>query len=363
MKFVHIADVHLGMGFKHASFGSQKGIERRREIKGTLLKVVDYCEVNGVDVLLIAGDLFEDDYVAISDLKDLNHSFSQLSHTHVIIGAGNHDPIINGQGYYKEVTWQSCVHILDTSFESVYLEGINTEIWGQSWHQKSLAPFDHGQIHELDSDRINLLMLHGDVYQKNDYHYIDLNSIDAKGFDYVALGHIHKQDFIRSSMAYPGSLEPQDFSETGRHGFIEGQIRDKVLDLKFVDFAQRAFVTRHVTIDGTMAFEGIYDHMLDGLLDVDPNDFVRLVLEGNLDPEVDLDTKALEDRLNQVYYYGEVVNKTHLDLDIDKLADDYEGTFIGRYIESLRAKDLDDPVVNEALEKGLRLLLEKQVKL
>lgn len=363
MKFVHIADIHLGMSFQNAGFGGGIGQERRQEIKATLMKVVEYCQKYQIDLLLIAGDLFEDDYVRLSELKDINHSFSKLSHTQVLISGGNHDPIMDGNSPYLSIDWHPNVHVFDTRLESIYLDGINTEVWGFSWPEKVRSPFVMDPLIQLDATRSNLLMLHGDVYQNNDYQYIDVKLIEGRGFDYVALGHIHKPDFVTPTMAYPGSLEPQDFSESGAHGFIEGTIDREGFEAHFRPFAKRSFHAVKVTVRGTMSFEGIYDLVIETLSDYPSEDFLRIVIEGDIDSDVDLDTELIKERLENEFYYCEVKDKTQLDIDVKRLSKEYKDTLIGMYIETMMAKDLEDPVVSDALAKGLRLLLDAQVKL
>ena len=56
MKFIHIADVHWGaQPEKDRSFGRI----RENEIKHTFQKVIDYANKQQTDVLLIAGDFFD----------------------------------------------------------------------------------------------------------------------------------------------------------------------------------------------------------------------------------------------------------------------------------------------------------------
>lgn len=363
MRFIHIADIHVGMGFSTASFAAKKGAERRREIKETLMRVVDQCEQAQIDLLMIAGDMFEDEYVTLSELKDINHSFSKLNHTKVLISSGNHDPLVDERSPLNLIQWCPAVYIFDTSMSSYHIEELNTEVYSFSWRQKHMSKFSGEGIASLDSTRNNMLMLHGDVYTDNDYHYIDKKLLPKYGFDYVALGHIHKPDFIEPWLAYPGSLEPLDFSETGEHGYILGEIEDGKLSAELVPFSKRQFHKIEVVIDGTMTFEAIYDEIKKAMASNKQDDFYRIYLMGDVDPMVEVDTTLLVERLSETYYYVEIKERLQLDLDVDQLIADYEGTLIGAYIEAMMEKDQEDPVVQEALKKGLRLLLEEQIRL
>lgn len=363
MRFVHIADIHVGMGFSTASFGVEKGKERRREIKETLLGVVAYCQRSKVDLLLIAGDLFEEAYVSISELKDINGAFSQLTQTQVLMSAGNHDPIADKNSLYKMIKWCQQVYIFDTKMERLTIEALKTEVWSFSWDKKHLPPLTMTKPLPYREGWTKLMMLHGDVYQVNDYHYIDKKMLKSIGVDYVALGHIHKMDFVEPWLAYPGSLEPLDFSEVGPHGFIEGEICGGQLTTSFKVFAKRAFHKLEVQVSGDMTFEAIVQTIGDVIKKHPVNDFFRISLVGDIDSQVVLDLEAIKDRYKESYYYIELKDCTQVDIDIEALEKGYQGTLVGAYISALKSKDLKDPVVADALKKGLRLLLNEQVRL
>ena len=62
------------------------------------------------------------------------------------------------------------------------------------------------------------------------------------GFDYVALGHIHKPEMDeKNRMAYCGSLEPIDMNDMGERGYIYGEVTKNSLELEFVPFAKRIY--------------------------------------------------------------------------------------------------------------------------
>lgn len=359
--FVHIADIHVGMGFKTASFSRELGNERRREIKETLFRVIRYCEDNEIDLLLIAGDLFEDDYVSISDLKDMNHRFSRLQKTKVLISAGNHDPVIDQNSCYNLIQWCKNVYLFDTQMSVLFFEDIKTEVHSFSWHKKHLPAFNKQSLPELVEGRKRILMLHGDAYNRGDYLYVDPADLEGMGYDYVALGHIHKTDYIQPWMAYPGSLEPLDFSEEGAHGFIKGKISSQGLETEFVAFAKRSFHVITLEINGHMTYEEIKDLVEDSVRSGNPEDLYRIILTGLMDSQVTLDLCALKSHISEFVHYIEVKDKTQADLDIEQLKQAYKDTLIGAYINYMDKLEEDPSIKEEALYEGLKILLREQV--
>ena len=74
MKFIHIADVHLGAEPEGLKEGSK---HRGKEIWESLEQIVDICEKEKTDLLLIAGDLFHRQPLQ-RELKEVNFLFSKL---------------------------------------------------------------------------------------------------------------------------------------------------------------------------------------------------------------------------------------------------------------------------------------------
>ena len=57
------------------------------------------------------------------------------------------------------------------------------------------------------------------------------------GFDYIALGHIHKLDYNSEEnqrIVYPGSTISLGFDELGQHGMIVGNIEKEKVELEFI---------------------------------------------------------------------------------------------------------------------------------
>ena len=84
MRFIHIADVHLGA---EPDAGKAYSKRRTEEIWDSFVQIVSLCgrETNGL--LLIAGDLFHRQPL-LRELKEVNELFAKLTHTEVVLIAG-----------------------------------------------------------------------------------------------------------------------------------------------------------------------------------------------------------------------------------------------------------------------------------
>ena len=208
MKFIHIADVHLGM---QPDKGMPWSEGRKKEIKDSFFSLLERCNQENVDFLLIAGDLFHNQPL-IRELKEINYGFSKLIKTKVILIAGNHD-YISERSRYINFPWCEQVYMLDSEeIQSIYFPENHTRIYGFSYHTRDISEARYDYLYPKDRDCINILLAHGGD-EKN--IPIDFNKLKASGYDYIALGHIHKHEFITDRIAYAGSLEPLDVNETG----------------------------------------------------------------------------------------------------------------------------------------------------
>ena len=65
------------------------------------------------------------------------------------------------------------------------------------------------------------------------------------GFDYIALGHIHKLDYNSEEnqrIVYPGSTISLGFDELGQHGMIVGNIEKEKVELEFIPIDNKELI-------------------------------------------------------------------------------------------------------------------------
>lgn len=352
MKFIHIADMHIGSSFMSSCPDRNTASERREDLFRAFNKVIVACKKREVDLLLIAGDLFEDELVRASDVSRLADGFRRIPEVRVVIAAGNHDYIYE-KSFYNLVEFPENVTIFrNDSLEKVEFADINTNIYGLSFNRKHYTE-DIVEIPQLDSGANNILLLHCDVLSKtSNYLPVSGNKLVQAGFDYCALGHIHKSCKVGANAVYCGSTEPLDFSETGSHGYILGSIEDGRVSMKLIRTNIKQFASLELNVTGIDSLEDIVDSVKEKTKGRNEGFMFRLTLKGVLSTLVSMDD--LRKRLSDEFEYMEVSDQTVMDYDLKNIYINNRKNIIGHYIEALK----DDESAREALYLGLDALLE-----
>ena len=218
MRFIHLADVHLGAV---PDRGCPWSKEREEEIWSTFRRVIAGIREDPVDLLFISGDLFHRQPL-MRELKEVNYLFSTIPDTRVYLMAGNHD-FISRDSFYNTFEWNSNV-IFFRSRELTCVKDprLDVYVYGLSYYDREIKDGLYDQAVPVQKEGIHILLAHG-----GDEKHIPLSAaaLAASGFDYVALGHIHKpQILIRDQAAFSGALEPIDRNDTGEHGYMEGRL-------------------------------------------------------------------------------------------------------------------------------------------
>ncbi len=361
MRFIHTADLHLNIAMTHASFNDADVFaSRRREHQRVLKRLIDYGEKRTIDALFIAGDMFDDPRITALDVE---HFFGLLSDapfaTYLIIG--NHDTFLHGEKFqalfkhYGLYTFD-----VDTTYHDhgdVRIHGINT---------RDFSPEAFSRLtRSLEASRVNVCLLHGDVHTPGDDHYlVDEERLDKSGFDYIALGHIHKHQRVGENAIYSGNPEPLDFSETAKRGIILGEITNKQVDAEFVPFSARDFIRRTLTIDSTMSEAAILDAI--EAIDDDASratHFYRVTLEGEHHETLEIEPKKLQHSLQETFHYIEITDQTTAAIDFARLKAAYPDTVIEALIEGYENEKNPSDKASEEVIEALRALLQTEESL
>lgn len=298
IKFIHTGDLHLGLRFKNSSFPKDIASNRRVELWHTLERIVDKAIVENMDFLFIAGDLFEDEYFTLGDMKRLKSTLERAKNVEIIITAGNHDNL-NKNSLYHMVDWPEHISIFhNKGLDKKFFQDKGVYVYGYSWDKAENHKNIFVNFQGLDLDKNNILIIHGDIFSKDSvYLSLDKNYLNSLGFDYIALGHIHKPEIFSNKMAYCGSPEPLHFGETGKHGIIQGIIENGNTKIEFIPFSKRKFLKETVELNEEMDYIDILNIIRDCAKKGSTEDFYRIELKGILDRHMNLDNLARDQKM------------------------------------------------------------------
>lgn len=345
MKIIHVADVHLGA---EPDIGFDWSKKRKADIHAAFQNIIVKCRDEKVDLLLIAGDLFHRPPL-MREIKEVNYLFKSIPDTAVVLIAGNHD-YLKKDGYYEQFQWNENVYGLwGKTCGRVEIPALDLAVYGCSYHSQEVREPLYDRVRPEGDCKYHILVGHG-----GDSRHIpfDKRTLAAAGFDYVALGHIHKPEILcENLMAYAGALEPIDCGDMGPHGYMEVSLGAEGCRAEFVPSAVCEYRMLEVRVNEDVTQYALEQTVREELNSKGPRDIYHLRLVGTRD-------RGMEFNLLRLTKLGNIVkvrDMTHPYYDLGELEQNYEGSLIGEYIK--RLKDLEG-VEKKALYYGLEALLE-----
>ena len=356
MKFVHIADIHMDSPFVNLSdkenLGDLKRLEQRKKIK----KVIEYIKENKIDMLFIAGDLYEQQYIKQTTIEYINNLFKEIPETQVYIAPGNHDPYLKNS-YYSKYKWNENVKIFNSKIEKI--EQNEVDIYGYGFEDFYCTECGIENLKIENPEKENILIMHGTLdganIEEKQYNSISTKMLEEKGFDYVALGHIHKTNFNKENkIIYPGSLVSLGFDELGQHGMIVGEIKNKKLNIEFIPIKASEFVEKRIDVTEIISKEELIEKI--DSIKIQPNEYVKIILEGKRNFEIN--TYELY-KLIQEQKIIKIKNKTKINYNLEEIENEttLKGLFAKEIKQKLDSKNLTNEQ-REILEKAIEIGFE-----
>ena len=237
MKFIHLADLHLGKRVNEFSM-----LEDQKYVLKQVLDLIDEEQAEG---LLIAGDIYDKQIPSIEAVRLFDDFLTRLADRHVPVYliSGNHDSIervsfgarlMSGSGIHMATEYDGTVDVVTVEDKygtiDIYLlpfikPAQVRAVWGEEaedvrTYQDALT-FVRSKLTIRGNNR-SILLAHqfvtGAAVCDSEEHAVGgLDQVDPAcfdGFDYVALGHLHgAQHAGRETVRYAGTLLKYSFSE------------------------------------------------------------------------------------------------------------------------------------------------------
>ena len=354
MKFVHIADMHFDSPFVNLSEKDIMGDLRRLEQRKVFKKIIEYIKENNIKYFFISGDLYEHKYIKQSTIEYINKLFEEIPETNIYIAPGNHDPYTKNS-YYNKYNWSKNVKIFGPKVEKIETQDVN--IYGYGFDDFYCSDSGVENIEIEQTEKPNILIIHGNIdgstIEDMQYNSMSKKMLEEKGFDYVALGHIHKKDYNteeNQKIVYPGSTISLGFDELGEHGMIVGDVEKNKLEIQFVKLDDKQFTKRELNVDNIYSKEELIEKINE--LKIEENNYIEIILIGNRNFEInkyDLIRYILNNNIIKIK------DNTKIAYDLEKLEN--ENTLKGLFIKEMnkKIKNAETEEEKEIIEKSIEI--------
>lgn len=349
MKLIHTGDIHLDTCYTQVGLPVRFGNRRRQSLRDVFAAIMRRAAEWPADAVLIAGDLFELDYVTRDTLAFLRAQFEALRPIPIFIAPGNHDPALPGSPYvcdawpdnvciFKEPQWRS--HPLLDGRLIVHGFGFDAyEPVQNPWGQLTLEP--NGAVH--------VALGHGSErgHQPPDaktYCPFDAAAAAVPGLAYVALGHFHAPIELAgygAAIHYCGAPEGHDFGELGPRYYLEVEINDNATRVEPVR-SSRVLFTRHA-LDCSQ-YQSAHD-LTEALRAIaaacDLPQIARVTLSGACPAALTSELQSVHDAVASSFEHLDLVDETEPEEDFEQMAQ--LPTTLGLFVRQINQEIADAP--------------------
>ena len=294
LKILHCSDIHLDAPF--VGMTGEKADERRRELRSTFAKMMEFVRERKIDYVLIAGDLFETKYATNTTAEILIREFRNCVDTKFIIAPGKNDFYDNNPLYLSGRLPDNCYVFSSDTLSRFDFEEDKLTVYGWAFKGEELTASPIYDKHVDDSSKINIVCGYADLDGDVNSTDCPISSLEMNRFgaDYYALGSHHgKTEFIKkggSMYSYCGSLECTGFENPHVGGvkflnidYANGELS---MDGKHISFGHLKFVTETIDITGVNANNEITNRIsrLISKNKYGQETALRIELVGDIDP-------------------------------------------------------------------------------
>lgn len=271
VKFIHTADIHLDSPLKGLEAHENAPVE---EIRGATRRafdnLIDLAIEEDVDFILIAGDLYDGDWKDYNTGLFFASRMGRLSRAgiKVFIVSGNHDA---ANQITKTMPLPDNVTLFSPGkTQSVKLDNFGIIIHGQSYSSRAVTDNLASQYPQNDSSYFNIGLLHTSLTGREgheNYAPCTLDELKSKGYDYWALGHVHKREIVSEDpwIVFPGNIQGRHIKETGAKGATLVTVEDgRITEVEERELDVLRWATCQVDLSECETSDNVYDLVRQG---------------------------------------------------------------------------------------------------
>ena len=224
IKFIHAADIHLDSplrgleSYEGAPVDSIRGATRQ-----AFKNLVELAISEEVDFVLIAGDLYDGDWKDYHTGLFFSSQMTRLRETgiRVFIVSGNHDA---ASQISRQLRMPNNVKIFSPKKpETITIDELDITIHGQSFAKQAITEDISATYPDAIPGHFNIGLLHTSATGREGhepYAPCTIEGLMSKGYDYWALGHVHKREVLHEDpwIIFSGCIQGRHIREIGEKG-------------------------------------------------------------------------------------------------------------------------------------------------
>ena len=223
-RFIHAADIHLDSplrgleSYEDAPVDEIRGANRR-----AFDNLVELAVEEDVSFVLLAGDLYDGEWKDYNTGLFFAERMGRLrrQNIRVFMVSGNHDA---ASQITRSLQLPDNVQVLSTKKpQTILLDHIGVAIHGQGYQSRAVSKNLAEQYPQYNPGYFNIGILHTALNGREGhepYAPCTLDDLRQKGYDYWALGHVHKREEVSKDpwIVFPGNIQGRHIRETGAKG-------------------------------------------------------------------------------------------------------------------------------------------------
>ena len=292
MRFIHAADLHIDSPLRGLDRYDGAPVERlRTATRSAFERLIDTAISEHVDFLLLAGDIYDCDWQDFHTGLFFRGQMVRLEREgiRVFIVQGNHD----AQGVIsKQLVLPPNVTVFSSrAAHTIRLDDRSVAVHGRSFPERAVDEDLVPSYPPPVPGFFNIGLLHTSLTGRaghDTYAPTDLPTLNHKGYDYWALGHVHAREVIaeRPRIVFPGNLQGRHAKETGPKGCELVTVEAGRIESEFVALDVVRWNQLIVSLDGVQRLEALgeaFRHALEPVLTgaMDRLHAVRVTLTGS----------------------------------------------------------------------------------
>jgi DNA repair exonuclease SbcCD nuclease subunit len=371
LKILHTADIHLGVKF--SGLGN-KGASQREQLRATFKNVIATAVDERVNIVLIAGDLFDANQQPQRNIDLVIEQFNLLKQNNISICLipGTHDSL-DSSSIYRKVDFEGkCSNLKIFAEENISHKeypDLNLTVYGKPnlSNRSYVSPLKG--LKPSTSSKFHIAMAHGSFYyipnMREDDHVFRIEEVEKSGMDYLALGHWHGVYTCSEKPPAWYSGPPEWIPDQKEKGAVllvslsdygEVKVEPKMLGLRDYDELE-------IDVSEIQDLAKLKVRISEG---ANRNLLRKATLKGLRDAELMVNPEELEAELGEEFFHLSVMDKSHPKLGEVAEATYEEQSIMNRFIKLMKmqiesSEGVEKDIAENALQYGIALLDGKEV--